>query len=240
MTSTLSRAIEMFADPKTIGPFLLGSIALGVVSNAIYQILCNILGITTAAAVEIAVGAFIILIVAVVWVSYYLQSKSGLVHEPTYATPNSRRGLIYLVSSKQPCITAAGYHAETLEWLWLLCSTQTAMLAEEIKNEIASTIPRLQSKGRIKICTIEDADDPLEFFNRIKSIFNDLPEGLQRKEVIADYLGMTSNASVGVALACMLHGWPLEYTQPQFDERRRPIAALPPREIAFQIQRNSK
>lgn len=94
MRSSFSQAVEMFTDPKTIGPFLLGSLALGVLGNAVFLVFCNMLGTSTLSAVGIAFTAAAILVFAVVLVYARIRQQAAMVGPPEFRTPRSRRGLI--------------------------------------------------------------------------------------------------------------------------------------------------
>jgi len=234
MRSSFTYTFELFFNPRTIPLFLLGSVAIGVASNATYQVCVNIFGTATPAALGIGLSALLILIVSVMLVYLVLWRKLAQVPQPEYRTPAARRGLIYLVSQPEPCLTAVRHHAAVIERLWLVCSTKTAEMAEKLKRDVQQIVARL-GNDCVQLCPVHDVNDPLEFFRLVEGIHQNLPAGWSSDQVIADYLGMTSNSSVGMALACVLHGWPLEYTQPRFDENRQPLEPLPPREIVLRL-----
>ena len=81
--------------------------------------------------------------------------------------------------------------------------------------------------------SINDVNDPLEFRDEVLKIYAGLADGWQTSDVIADYVGMTSHASVGMVLAWWEVRFPLQYTLPMFDEDRRPIGAADPMEITL-------
>lgn len=48
---------------------------------------------------------------------------------------------------------------------------------------------------------INDIYDPLEFYRQVKRIYQNLPNNWTKKDIIADFTGMTAQGSVGMALA---------------------------------------
>jgi hypothetical protein len=135
-----------------------------------------------------------------------------------------RRGLILLVSQKATCLKAIEYHSP--EYCWLVHSSETDSIAEDIKTEYSS-----KCSGFIQKVLVEDIHDPINIRDKVNAIYTHLPADLDESDVVADYLGMTTNASVGMVLACLSDRRPLEYTLPQFDKDRKPIAPLDPIEI---------
>ena len=86
------------------------------------QVLANLFGTSTFAALSIGLGSLLIFLLAV-----YLFAQGLSQLEPRTLlgarTPTQRRGLILLVSREQPCQVAIRHHLGTLEHCWLLHSS---------------------------------------------------------------------------------------------------------------------
>lgn len=228
MSKSLSQAAKVFFNYETLLPFLFGSVCLGVLSNAAYQILVNWWGGSAPVAVGVAIGSVVVLVFTV-W--SFGRALKALQLEPPDAFvsrhPVPRRGLILMVSRIEPSRKAIEYHGETLQQCWLLCSTRTLDLA----RQLIKAFPQIRFPEPV---VVNDIQDPLEFRDRVEKIYQNLPDGWQASEVIADYLGMTAHGSVGMALACVPARRPLQYTPARFDEQLRPVEPLDPIEIVVE------
>jgi len=211
MRSQFSRAAAIFFSPQTLLPFLLGSVFLAVLGNAVWQILLDFFvqrtGSTTLAAIQIASGALLIFVLSV------LLFASGLrkLEPQTIANariPAKHRGLILLVSKYVPCQVAIQHHLPVLEQCWLVCSDESRAIAESLQKTFA------QQKLAFKIIYINDVYDPLEFYQHGRRIYAQRLPGWSPQQIIADYTGMTAHASVGLVLASLAlsPNAPLQYT----------------------------
>lgn len=215
---------------------MLGSVFLAVLGNAVYDILKNSLGNQTPALVRIAIGSLLIFFASVGFVSWLVSKRLSRLSSVTPAltkdNPEKHRGLILLVSQKEPCQQAIRYHLPKLQRCWLICSTQTLAIAEKLRQEF----PLVCHDDPI---VINDVYNPLEFRARINEIYlKRLPRGWAETDVIADYVGTTAHGSVGMVLAALGTDRPLQYTPAKLDpETRRPVGCLPPIEIVLQPNR---
>jgi CRISPR-associated protein (Cas_Cas02710) len=232
MRSTLSQAIKVVFNPETIVPFLIGSICLAVVGNAIYDILKNQFGTTTFDLIRLGAIALLILVLMVVVVCVVISRQlSRLSIEVPFEVRQKQlnrkyRGLILLVSKSEACATAIQFHLGKqegdLERCWLVCSQQSLQMAQELRQQF----PKVCMDNPI---LINDVYNPLEFYDRIQEIYTTrLPPGWQESDVIADYTGMTAHASVGAVLACVGTVRPLQYTPAQVNEQGRTMGSLAP------------
>ena len=223
----VSRALAAFFTPRALVPFLLGSVVLSVLGNAVFQMAENLLGATTQSLVFIALGAVLILVGVVAVLAHVLAREAPPQSIPGKRPPAKHRGLILMVSQAAPCRKAIQYHQPALERCWLLCSIQTRDVAVELRSEFPK-------ECCLEPIVIHDVLDPLEFRSRIQQIFGGLPDGWAEADVISDYLGMTAHASVGMVLACMSANRHLQYTVAHRNEQLRPIEPLDPIEITLE------
>jgi hypothetical protein len=219
-------ALQRIFDAKTIGPFLVASVTLGILSNGLYELAADAIGRTPWRLGMLVAAAFVIFGGCVLIVAANL--KGGPACDIGKGKPGKRRGLIFLVSQEPPCRKAVEYHRGALERCWLICSAATLEMANRLREEIRS--------GGIDVpepIVVNDVHDPAEFRDEIVKIYEHLPEGFRTSDVIADYLGMTSHATAGVVLAWSELEFPLQYTLPMFDHDRKPTGAADPIEISL-------
>jgi hypothetical protein len=216
MRNTLSKTIQIFFNPETILPFLVGSVFLAVFGNAIYDIFKNSFGTTTPDLTRIAAISLLILSSAVGVVSWGISRGLSRLTIPFEVQQKmldrQYQGLILLVSKSEACETAIRFHLPTLQRCWLICSPQTLEQAQALCQQF----PQVCLDQPI---VVNDIYNPLEFRDRINEIYRDrLPRGWPASEVIADYTGMTAHASVGMVLACIGTTRPLQYTPARVDQ----------------------
>jgi hypothetical protein len=68
----------------------------------------------------------------------------------------------------------------------------------------------------------------------VQKIIQDRPKDWSVEDVIADYVGLTAHASVGMVLACLHEQAPLQYTPAEYDANLQALRPLPPFEVVLQ------
>lgn len=224
MRSSFSKAATIFFSPETLAPFVIGSIFLAVLGNSVSQVLANLFGTSTFAALSIGLGSLLIFLLAV-----YLFAQGLSQLEPRTLlgarTPTQRRGLILLVSREQPCQVAIRHHLGTLEYCWLLHSTKSEAAMNSLMQEFSA-----QTGLKFKPILIQAVYEPLEYYRPIRKIYAQLPSGWSVDDVIGDYTGMTASASVGMVLATLNTNAPLQYTP---EDPKASQASMQPIEIVL-------
>jgi hypothetical protein len=231
---SISRQIRRILTPEAVVPFIVGALCLGVLSNAVFQLLTHWLGAAPGSLVLIIVGSLSILVIAALLTAHALSHYQSILGDPSKRRPEPRRGLIFLVSQNEAVFREAlKPHEQTLERIWFVCSKQSLPLAEKLKEE-------QEYSGRVvEDLVVNDVHDPFAFFQQVKEICADLPEGWDPAEVIADYVGMTAHASVGTVLGCLFVGFPLQYTPGVYDDQLKAVRPLPSFEVEFRFVRPS-
>ncbi len=98
---------------------------------------------------------------------------------------------------------------------WLICSAQT-------QDAAASLLPWIESLTSstilVELRTVGDVFAPDECYEAVYDIHNSLPKlpgDWRIDDLISDFTGMTAQASIGMALACISAGSDLQYTPAQ-------------------------
>ncbi|MEH1797026.1 MULTISPECIES: CRISPR-associated protein [unclassified Nostoc] len=229
MKNYFFQAAKIFFNPETLVPFIIGTIFLSVLGNALTQILFNVFGTTTTAAVGIALGSVLIFMFSV----WFLAKSLSKVRSPEIdlgkLPPKKHKGLMLLVSRHEPCKKAIEYHLPELEYCWLICSSQSLDLAKKLKQDF----PTLKIAEPI---VVNDIYDPLEFYQVVKKIYKNLPPGWTIEDAIADFTGMTAQGSVGMVLASLSVQSLLQYTPAEFKDGQPTGYSLNPIEITLKEQ----
>ncbi|MGF1979760.1 MAG: CRISPR-associated protein [Nostoc sp. CmiSLP01] len=230
MRNNFFQAAKIFFNPETLIPFIVGTIFLAVLGNALTQILFNVFGSTTKAAFGIALGSVLIFIFSV-WL--LAKSLRNFRRSPEIdlgkLPPKKHKGLMLLVSRDEPCRKAIEYHLPKLEHCWLICSSQSLDVAKKLKQEF----PNLKISEPI---VVNDIYDPIEFYQVVKKIYKHLPPGWTVEDAIADFTGMTAQGSVGMVLASLSVQSPLQYTPAESKNGQATGYSLNPIEITLKQQ----
>lgn len=227
--SNLREAFVALFNPRTIVPFVLGAVFLGVLGSAVYTVITNILGNSTATQVGIALTMLIGLLTSALMLTWLAGQPAGGLSLTNVRAPAKSRGLICLVSQRATCEAAVSYHLPELKRLWLVCSAQTNAIATQIASELSD-----QHGIQVEIRQVQNVHDLRECYQRIWEILARLPEGYNVEDVIGDYTGMNKHASIGLTLACLHFGSPLQYTPEELNaEGRGTGRSLAPFEVVL-------
>lgn len=225
MLRNLSRGLQRVFSGQALLYFLIGTIAVSVSGNAAYQFLTNIAGTNKRAAGAI----FIVAILILLWAAWRVERLISFGKQASpladKSRPMERRGLILLVSKEDTCQTAINWHARRLEWCWLICSVQTEAVAEKLKRSLEDD--GVHAEKRI----VADAFDAVAVKDIVEGLYDDLPNGLKETDVILDFTGMPTPASVGAVLACLNDERSIQYVPAEYDKQLDAVRPLDPVEI---------
>jgi len=231
--SNLKEAFAAFFNPRTIFPFLLGAVFLGVLGNAVHAVLTIAFGAAWLPQLALAAVTLVGLVGSAVALTWLAARPAGYPALTNPRRPAKRRGLIFLFSKREPCDVAVDYHRPKLNRLWLVCSDWTNKDATVAAGELSA-----QHGIQVDVRQVDNVHDPLECYQRIQEIYANLPDGLTIDDVISDYTGMTAHASIGMTLACLHLGAALQYTPARFlGPGKPPIGSDPPFEVVLQGRR---
>jgi hypothetical protein len=227
MASNMGQAAKNFFSPEALVPFLLGWLCLGILSNSVSSILTKLLGEDVPSLTMIAIGSLAFMLTSLyLFERVITRNRPSPPMPPNVRKPAKRLGLVLMVSHPAPCRKAIQYHLGVLKRCWMLCSKQTLEVAQQLQAQF----PEVCLDPPI---VVNDVNDPLEYRRWVDSIYCALPENWKTADVIADYVGMTAHGSVGMVLACLEHGRPMQYTAARYDEKLKPIDTLDPIEIVL-------
>lgn len=225
MARNLSRGLQRVFSGQALLYFLIGTIAVSVSGNAAYQFLTNITGTNKRAAGAIFTIAILILLWAAWRVERIISFGKQTSPLANRSRPIERRGLILLVSKEDTCQAAIKWHERKLEWCWLICSAQTKPLAEKLRTELEQQGKHAHTR------VVDDAFDAVAVKEMVEQIYDDLPTGLKETDVILDFTGMPTPASVGSVLACLGEQRSIQYVPAEYDKRLDAVRPLDPVEI---------
>ena len=219
--------IQVLTAPKTLLTFLTGGIALSVLGNAVYQLLTSWLPISNYTIIGIIMVSVVVL-VGVAWMIEHLARRWRPAPPlPNKQPPQQRRGIIFLVSNEPTIQRALAWHRDTLQWCWLVCSGANATPGWETQSGTPGT------GKKAELVVLNDVFDLVECRNKVDTIYTQLPAGCTPADVILDFTGMTTIASVGAVLACLDDQRAMQYTPAVFDEQLHAVQPRDPVEVVL-------
>lgn len=224
---SVSSGLQLLFTPQAFIPFLLGGIALAVLGNGVYQLLTNWLTTSNSAVIQVIIGSLVVIVVMSLVLGYFVNRLGQAPPLVGKKPPDKRKGLIVLVSNEPTASKAIEWHRDSLRWCWLVCSEQSLPVASKLKAD-------LEKMGKqAELVLVKDVFDPVCCREKVEEIYASLPKECFESDVILDFTGMPTTASVGAVLACLDENRSIQYTPPNFDEEMQPIQPRDPIEIVL-------
>ncbi|MEW5827651.1 MAG: hypothetical protein AB1846_02085 [Chloroflexota bacterium] len=144
------------------------------------------------------------------------------------ASPRPHVGLIALFSRKETLRAALAHHSPVLKQCWLIVTPETQAEAGELMAEFASV--------SFSILPIPNLYDTQACYNIVKHIYRQGTRDvdISPADTIADITGGTKPMTMGMIVACIEGGFPLEHVPTRFDPAGKPLGPLPPIEMRVQ------
>lgn len=208
-------------------PFVFGAIILSIVSKAVYDLLITFVGKDAKAILSIGLGALALMFIFVYFLNKFLYHWRRASPLAGKKQPEKRKGLIILVSNEDVCRKAIDWHKEILSRCWFICTERSLSIADNLKAQYENNSTLCQNV----VIADQDVYDPMIFKRKIEEIYRNLPEYFVEEDIILDFTGLTSIASVGAVLGCLTEGRSLQYVPGVFDKGLNVIKPLDPIEI---------
>jgi len=212
-----------------------------VVSAVLLAMLVNLLtdALTTWGGLWLggAVMGFLALITIVFVYAYHVSETRRRARGPGLVidlpNPHKHRGLIFLFSREDTLREAIQYHQPVLEHCWLLVTPEMQPQAQAAMGHF----PNL----RFAIHPIPDRYSTQACYQDVRHIYEHdaLRLGIAPQEIIADITGGTKPMAMGMIVACLDGGFPIEHIPTAYDVAGKPTGPLPPIEIRVQRGANS-
>jgi hypothetical protein len=142
--------------------------------------------------------------------------------------PRKYEGLIMLFTREETLREALGHHIPVLKYCWLIVTPET-------QNDAGSVISKF-TDIQFSILPVAHLYDTQACYEVVKHIYQSgaRDRGLLPENVIADITGGTKPMTMGMIVACIEGGFPIEHVPARFDSLNKPIGTLPPIEIRIQ------
>ncbi len=224
---SLNDLLRLFLETRVPVLFLIGSLALAILGNAVYELLTGVFGATPQFLVALIGGAVLIFAFVVVGFQRLLRaiqsrgSKFGGLEPDQQAPPHA--GLILPVSPNPKAADAEiiAWHLRqaTLRHCWLLVSPEVAD-SERLRDLKRSLLERNVTPH---VLLLGDAI-------HVDQVYADVREAIEQARpvrdawpLIADITGGTKAMTAGILLACLDADVPVQYWVGPRDQQGNPL-----------------
>jgi len=220
--------VSKYLDPKSFAPFTLYALLLSIVGALTVEVLKDLLDSPAGAHkvyLWVVWGAGVVILGALFKiydpaVRRFLEAPGMPEHWAftSSATVRPARGLVLLVSSSPSglagCLDGVAHHQSVLKHLWLIHSSDADSIAnvEKIEEYCRSLGLLVKTSKRLldDLFSIEMTKAHIEFVREEAHSY-----GIEDRDLIYDFTGMTKPASAGVVLACIRPEHRLQYMEPR-------------------------
>ena len=226
-SASLNDLFRQFLETRAPLLFLIGSIALAILGNAIYELLTTTFGATPQFLIALVIGATLIFTFAALALRHLLHLMDRLgVDQWPHVEPDQRAephaGLILPVglsaTGAEAAILAWHQHDATLRHCWLLVSPEVQRHAKfgDLRQSLLDhgVIPH--------IVPITDAIQAAEIYATVRATLVDAARFTDATPLIADITSGTKAMSVGTVLACLAARVPVQYWSAPRDKDGKP------------------
>lgn len=226
-STSFNNLLRLFLEPRFPILFLIGSLALAILGNAVYELLTGVFGATPQFLVALIVGAMMIFAFVVVGFQRLLRTiqhrgdKFGGLEPDQQAPPHA--GLILPVSPNRQAADAEiiAWHVRqaTLRHCWLLATRQVAENGRlgDLKQSL------LDRNVTPHVLLLGDAIRADEIYKKVREAIEQARPVRNAWPLIADITGGTKAMTAGILLACLDADVPVQYWVGPRDRQGNPL-----------------
>jgi hypothetical protein len=225
---SLNELFKVFFDPQLPILFIVGSIMLAVLGNAVYDLLLNWLGAEPRALGYIAIGSLLILgaIVFTAWILIKLRLRQAEIPEVPVEDPaDPHSGLILFVSAGERKAEQASieFHRQhgALRHCWMIVSPETQQKAGELASQLR------QTGVEVELMPLPDAFHARKAYEVVKTAVAHAKDTLGHLGVIVDITGGTKPMTAGAVLVCRESNTPMQYMRSHYTNGELVLDAQP-------------
>jgi hypothetical protein len=139
--------------------------------------------------------------------------------------PGKYEGLVFLFNREETLRAAIDHHREALKRCWLI-------VTPEMQAKLGSVMTHFP-EVQFSVQPISNLYSTQECYETVRRIYKEeAPQaGIQFENVISDITGGTKPMTMGMIIACLEGGYPVEHIPTKFDSSGSPTIPLPPIEI---------
>lgn len=210
---SLNDLLRLFLETRVPALFLIGSLALAILGNAVYELLTGVFGATPQFLIALIVGAVMIFAFVIVGFQRLLRGIKG--REQTTVEPDRQapphHGLILPVSANPQAadrdIIAWHRRNATLRHCWLLASPSVAN-SERFRDLKQNLLEQNVTPHVVLLGDVLRAD---QVYAKVREAISQATPIGDAWPLIADITGGTKVMTAGILLACLDAGVPVQY-----------------------------
>jgi len=237
---SLNNLLRSFLDPRVPFLFIVGSLALAILGNAVYELLTNSLGAAPAFLVALIIGATAIFL----FVAFSFQRLLHVLERRRVVVRNviapeqqaeAHAGLILPVglNPKGPEEDIIAWHQRggTLRHCWLLASQEAGEKVGALKQKL------LEQNVTPYIRIIDDAIQTDQVYAQVRQAIHDARGLRDAAPLIADITGGTKVMTAGTLLACLDEQVAVHYWSTPRDRKGGPLLSSDGRPMKVVVHR---
>ncbi|MFQ3663816.1 MAG: hypothetical protein SNJ69_15680 [Chloroflexaceae bacterium] len=224
---SLNDLLRLFLETRVPILFLIGSLALAILGNAVYELLVNAFGATPQFLIALIISAVMIFSFVVLGFQRLLRAiqrrgrTNGEIKPDEQALPHA--GLILPVSPNPKAADAEiiAWHVRqaTLRHCWLLATREVA------ENGRLGDLQQLLLDRNVTphVLSLEDAIRADEVYAKVREAIEQARPVRDAWPLIADITGGTKAMTAGILLACLDANVPVQYWVAPRDRHGHPL-----------------
>jgi len=218
---------DFFAPERSLLRYVIGTAALTVIIQLLYDMAKESYGVSGAA---ILVGALLLIVIMIVWLDVRRAKIAARNMKLTEEPVTPHRGLIMLISPgnlEVPRI-ALEAHVGRLEHCWLIATSQSLATAYDVAKEISKHWPGIQIHD-IQKTLVANPESVENTWRIVEHIYSQEAPALELDEtdIVADITGGLKPMTAGMALACRVPTRKMQYIQTPRDKDGQVIPQAP-------------
>lgn len=223
----LSRRMAIILGSPTPIGFLLGVIALGLLTNGLSTVITALFERQDWSGGGATAGIGALLLILVLMLFDLPAGLRRMFSRPALRTSEPvalRRGLVALVSpgpnGSPQTREALDYHlggveaGPHLEHCWLISGPSDGSTALSSFENARALHDEFEKQGvTVHLEPLKSSEDPREVYTTVLRVYQQASTqfGLTTDEMVADFTAGTKSMTFGMALACADNGWPLQF-----------------------------
>lgn len=232
-TFSANRLFRQFLETRAPLLFLIGSLALGILSNAVYELITTTFGATPVFLITLVISAIVVL-AFVVWgvrrIARAIEGRQAIGQPAPDRQTVPHGGLILPVglSKPGPELDIIDWHGRNgaLKHCWLIITPQ---VRGEAADKLGDLMQRIQDRNALPHpIEVDDALKVDQLYATMTEVLREAGGTRGAAPLIADITSGNKPMTAGLLLACLEQGVPMQYWHAPRDRLGRPLASQSP------------
>jgi len=202
------RLLDFFDPSRSIPLFIIGTAALTLVLQALYDFANDPTQIQ--GGFLLAIGSLLVAVIIIV-LTWRRRQSLGRIVILDKLKPQKRKGLILLAGPTEASAPASiEYHLPTISHCWIIATDESIGTAAKLAEKYAEKVPNIYYGSPNYIVNPDLIQHTYDMVVRILEV-EAFQNNLSPNNIIADITGGTKPMTTGMGLACLARDFDMEY-----------------------------